>query len=51
LELEKEELGGAQMREGGRKSGRTWGRLARERDWDYHINFLAEAAVSRGDKW
>jgi hypothetical protein len=40
LELEEEELGGAQVREGGWKSGRTWRRLARERDWDYHNQLL-----------
>ena len=47
LELEKEEFGGAQTRESGRKSGRTRRRLGREREWDYHINFLAGATVFR----
>lgn len=42
LELEQEELRGAQAREGGWKSGGTWGGLGREREWEYH------AGVSRG---
>jgi len=41
LELEQEELRGAQAREDGRKSGGTRGGLGRGREWEYH------ASVSR----
>jgi hypothetical protein len=41
LQLEQEELRGAQTREGGRKGGGTGGGLGRERKWEYH------ASVSR----
>ena len=36
LELEQEELRGAQACEGGRKSGGTWRGLGGEHEWEYH---------------
>jgi hypothetical protein len=36
LELEQEELGGAQTREGGRKGGSIRRRFGREREREYH---------------
>ena len=38
LELEQEELRGAQTREGRGKSGGTRGGLGRERKWEYHAS-------------
>jgi hypothetical protein len=40
LELEQEELGGAQAREGGRKSGGTRRWLGGEREWEYHVGVV-----------
>ena len=38
LQLEQEELRGAQTREGGWKGGGTGGGLDRERKWEYHAS-------------